>query len=458
YDRTPAEAHRARSAAAVHHELDDGLSGRLRESAARAGLTVNTVVEGAWALLLARSGGRDDVVFGTTVSGRPAELPGVEGMIGMFINTVPTRVRIPAGPVLPWLRDLQERQSDARRFDFLALPRIQSVSEVPPGEALFDSMLVFENYPVDESATARTGVRVEEVRADDATTFPWCLRAHLAERLGFDLSYDPELFDAATAERAADRLAGLLTALADGFDTDLSDLDVLAPADRQLLAAWNTTARRTVPRSPVDLFTEQVRRTPDAPAVHDGEHRLTYRQLDDWAGALADRLRADGLAPEDRVALLLDRSAELVVAQLAVLLAGGAYVPVDTRAPEERRRTLLTQAGATRRLTAPEVAAARPAPTELHDGGTGPLPAADPDQLAYVMFTSGSTGLPKAVAVRHRDVAALATDSRFAGGVCDRVLLHSPVAFDAATFEVWAPLLNGGCVVVAPGDTVDAAT
>ncbi|MFH8609682.1 non-ribosomal peptide synthase/polyketide synthase [Streptomyces sp. NPDC018029] len=455
YDRTPTEAHRARSAAAVHHELDDGLSRRLRETAARAGLTVNTVVEGAWALLLARSGGRDDVVFGTTVSGRPAELPGVEGMIGMFINTVPTRVRIPGGPVLPWLRDLQERQSDARRFDFLALPRIQAVSEVPSGEALFDSMVVFENYPVDESATARTGVQVEEVRADDATTFPWCLRAHLAERLGFDLAYDPDLFDPATAERAAARLAGLLTALADGFDTDLTDLDVLAPADRELLATWNITARRTAPRSPVDLFTEQARRTPDAPAIHDGDRQLTYRQLNDWAHSLAARLRADGLAPEERVALLLDRSAELVVAQLAVLMAGGAYVPVDTRAPEERRRTLLAQAGATRRLTAVEVAAARPG-TPQRDGR--PVPTIDPDQLAYVMFTSGSTGLPKAVAVRHRDVAALATDSRFTGGVCDRVLLHSPVAFDAATFEVWAPLLNGGCVVVAPGGTVDAAS
>ncbi len=360
YDRTPAEAHRARSAAAVHHELDTDISRRLRESAARAGVTVNTVVEGAWALLLARSGGRDDVVFGTTVSGRPAELPGVEGMIGMFINTVPTRVRIPGGPVLPWLRDLQERQSDARRFDFLALPRIQAVSDVPSGEALFDSMVVFENYPVDESATARTGVRVEEVRADDATTFPWCLRAHLAERLGFDLAYDPALFDPATAERAAARLAGLLTALAEGFDTDLTGLDVLAPADRELLAAWNTTARPTAPRSPVDLFAQQARRTPDAPAVHDGERSLTYRQLDGWARSLADRLRAAGLAPEARVALLLDRSAELVVAQLAVLLAGGAYAPVDTRAPEERRRTLLAQAGATLCLTATEVAAARP--------------------------------------------------------------------------------------------------
>ncbi|MCL3995529.1 non-ribosomal peptide synthase/polyketide synthase [Streptomyces lavenduligriseus] len=451
YDRTPAEAHRARSAAAVHRELDPELSRRLRESAARAGLTVNTVVEGAWALLLARSGGRDDVVFGTTVSGRPAELPGVEGMIGMFVNTVPTRVRVPAGPVLPWLRDLQERQSDARRFDFLALPRIQAVSEVQPGEPLFDSMVVFENYPVDESATARTGVRVEEVRADDATTFAWCLRAHLDERLGFELAYDPALFDAGTAERAAGRLATLLTTLADGFGTDLAALDPLTPADRELLAAWNTTARPADPRSPVDLFAEQARRTPDAVAVHDGDRELTYRELHAWARALADRLLAGGLAPEDRVALLMDRSAELVVAQLAVLLAGGAYVPVDTRAPAERRRTLLARAGATTRLTAADVTAARTG-TAGHR-----LPPADPDRLAYVMFTSGSTGLPKAVAVRHRDVAALATDSRFAGGVCDRVLLHSPVAFDAATFEVWAPLLNGGRVVVAPGESVDAA-
>ncbi|MGM9334861.1 non-ribosomal peptide synthase/polyketide synthase [Streptomyces murinus] len=451
YDRTPAEAHRARSAAAVHHELDADVSRRLRESAARAGLTVNTVLEGAWALLLARSSGQDDVVFGTTVSGRPAELPGVEGMIGMFINTVPTRVRVPAGPVLPWLRGLQDRQSDARRFDFLALPRIQAVSQVPPGEPLFDSMVVFENYPVDESATARTGVRVEEVRADDATTFPWCLRAHLAGRLGFDLAYDPALFDPATAERAADRLAALLTVLADGFDTDLDGLDLLVPADRELLAAWNTTARRAAPRSPVDLFAEQAHRTPDAVAVHDGDRELTFRELHDWAAALAGRLLSDGLAAEDRVALLLDRSAELVVAQLAVLMAGGAYLPVDTRAPEERRRTLLDGAGATVRLTAADVTAARtgtPAPQ---------LPAADPDRLAYVMFTSGSTGLPKAVAVRHRDVAALATDSRFTDGVCDRVLLHSPVAFDAATFEVWAPLLNGGRVIVAPDGSVDAA-
>ncbi len=452
FDRTPTQAHQARSAAAVHHELDADTSARLRERAARAGLTVNTLVEGAWALLLARYSGRRDVVFGTTVSGRPAELPGVEAMIGMFINTVPTRVRVPATGVLSWLRDLQERQSDARRFDFLSLPRVQAVSDIPAGEALFDSMVVFENYPVDETATARTGVRVEEVRADDATTFPLCLRAHLADRLGFDIAYDAALFDRATVEPAAARLAAVLTALADGMDGDVDDLELITAEDRKVLRRWNTTARRAEPRSPVALFADQARRTPDAIAVADGDRQVTYRQLAEWSDRVASRLLDEGVAAEDRVALLMDRCAELVVAQLAVLKAGGAYLPVDTRAPRERRAALLAQAGAAIRLTADQVHAAR-------TGGVGgtPRPAPDPDQLAYVMFTSGSTGVPKAVAVRHRDVASLATDSRFTGGGCARVLLHSPVAFDAATFEVWAPLLNGGCVVVAPDRPVDAS-
>ncbi|MGW1893342.1 non-ribosomal peptide synthase/polyketide synthase [Streptomyces sp. NPDC002004] len=480
YDRTPAEAHRARSAGSVHHSLDERTSRRLRETAARGGLTVNTLVQSAWALLLARHSGRRDVVFGTTVSGRPAELPGVDSMIGMFINTVPTRIRIPSTAVLPWLRGLQEQQSDARRFDHLALSRIQALSEVPAGEALFDSMVVFENYPVDESAASRTGVRVEDVRADDATTFPLCLRAHLADRLGFDLAYDAALFDRATVESAAARLVALLTALADGLDGDVDDLDLLTADDRELLRRWNTTTRSVAPRSPVDLFAEQVRRTPDAVAVSDGGRQLTYRRLADWTDRVASRLLADGLAPEGRVALLMDRSVELVVAQLAVLKAGGAYVPVDTRAPEERRRTLLAQAGASVLLTAEAVAAecatdttargteaaarateAAPldaaAAASSTEAGAPAGPTADPDRLAYVMFTSGSTGRPKAVAVRHRDIASLATDSRFTDGVCARVLLHSPVAFDAATFEVWAPLLNGGCVVVAPEGPVDAA-
>ncbi|MFE6775104.1 non-ribosomal peptide synthase/polyketide synthase [Streptomyces sp. NPDC057702] len=459
YDRPPVEAHRARSAASVHLELSEEVSARLREAAGRGALTVNTVVQGAWALLLARYSGRQDVVFGTTVSGRPAELPGVEDMVGLFINTVPTRVRTdgPQG-TLSWLRALQEAQSDARRFDFVALPRIQALGDTPAGSGLFDSMVVFENYPFDERATADAGIAIVDVRAETATTFALCLRAYLGDRLGFDLDYDETLFERATVERATERLAVLLTATADALAGDGArpprDLESLTDEDRAVLRGWNTTARPARPLSPVDLFAARVRSAPDAVALTDGAGRdLTCRELADWSDRLAARLVAGGLAVEDRVALLLDRSAELVVAQLAVVKAGGAYVPVDDRAPAGRRARLLEQARVSVRLTADEVAAARTAPLP----GPDALPPADPDRLAYVMFTSGSTGLPKPVGVRHRDVASLATDSRFADGVCERVLLHSPVAFDATTFEVWAPLLGGGRVVVAPPGPLDAA-
>ncbi|MEU8827139.1 non-ribosomal peptide synthase/polyketide synthase [Streptomyces sp. NPDC048636] len=446
YDRRPAEAHRADSGALTRLELGREVSARLRETARGHGLTVNTVVQGAWALLLSRYGGVSDVVFGTTVSGRPAELPGVETMVGMFINTVPTRAVVEGGrEVAQWLRELQEHQSDSRRFDFVSLPRIQGLSALPPGEALFDSMVVFENYPFDESSATGAGIVIHEVRAEDSTSFPLCLRAYLGETLGFDIAYDPALFDAATAERAAGHLRTLLTGIADGAGGTLDALELLtAPERRAAMAEWTTTAPPLPTGSLAELFTAQAERTPEAVALTDGPTVLDYRALDDWSDRLAGVLIRSGVRTEDRVGLLMDRSAELVVAQLAVVKAGGVYVPVDARAPGERRQALLAAVDATVMLTAAEVAAARDAER------TPPPVPADRDRLAYVMFTSGSTGEPKAVGVRHRDVVALARHRGFDGGGHERVPLHSPVAFDAATYEVWVPLLRGGQVVVAP--------
>ncbi|MET8178288.1 non-ribosomal peptide synthase/polyketide synthase [Streptomyces sp. NPDC005336] len=451
YDRPPTEAHRATSGALTRLELTREVSARLRETARGHGLTVNTVVQGAWALLLSRYSGESDVVFGTTASGRPAELPGVETMVGMFINTVPTRTVVEGGhEVVRWLRELQEHQSDSRRFDFVSLARIQGLSAVPGAEALFDSMVVFENYPFDESSAADAGIVIREVRAEDATNFPLCLRAYLGDRLGFDIAYDPALFDAATVERAAAHLQTLLTGIADGAGRALDELRLLTPAEhRRALREWNDTARPLPEGSLDQLFAEQVRRTPDAVALT-GATTLSYRQLDDWSGRLAGALVESGVRVEDRVALLMGRSAELVVAQLAVVKAGGVYVPVDVRAPRERQRVLLDRAGAAVVLTPGEVAAAR------HGAQAPPVVRVDRDNLAYGMFTSGSTGVPKAVGVRHRDVAALALDRAFAGGGHERVPLHSPVAFDAATYEVWVPLLAGGRVVVAPPGELDA--
>ncbi|MFI0776429.1 non-ribosomal peptide synthase/polyketide synthase [Streptomyces sp. NPDC021212] len=454
YDRPPREAHRATSGALTRLELTPEVSARLRETARGRGLTVNTVVQGAWALLLSRYSGESDVVFGTTASGRPDGLPGVETMVGMFINTVPTRAVADGDTdVVRWLRELQDQQSESRRFDFVSLARIQSLSELPAAEGLFDSMVVFENYPFDEESASGAGIAIREVRAEDATNFPLVCRAYLGDRLGFDIAYDPALFDAATAERAARHLGTLLEGIADGAGRTLDDLRLLTAAEERRAVREGNDTSRPLPRvSLPELFAEQAARTPDAIAVTDGATALSYRDLEAWSGQLAAVLAESGVRAEERVALLMDRSAELVVAQLAVVKAGGVYVPVDSRAPGARQGELLKQTGAKVVLTAENVAAAR-------DGRrTPPVVPVDRDNLAYVMFTSGSTGVPKGVGVRHRDVAALAFHRAFASGGHERVPLHSPVAFDAATYEVWVPLLRGGHVVVAPPGELDAAT
>ncbi|MFC9955632.1 condensation domain-containing protein, partial [Streptomyces prasinus] len=172
-DRRPAEAHRTSSSGTVRVTLGKEVSARLKDTAQRAGLTVNTVLQGAWGLLLHHYGGGDDVVFGTTVSGRPAELPGVESMVGLFINTLPTRLRIdPGRPLLEWLREVQAAQSESRRHDFVSLAQLQTWSEVPGGTSLFDSIVVFENYPFDEGALARHGLAVEQERDLEPTNYP----------------------------------------------------------------------------------------------------------------------------------------------------------------------------------------------------------------------------------------------------------------------------------------------
>ncbi|BDM74033.1 non-ribosomal peptide synthetase (plasmid) [Streptomyces nigrescens] len=470
YDREPTETHRAESSAAVRVTLPAATSRRLDDLARGAGLTVNTLVQGAWALLLARQTGRPDVVFGTTVSGRPPELPGVEAMNGLFIATVPTRLTVPAdGTVRDWLRRVQEIQSDDRRFDHVPLARLKGLTELPEQARLFDSIVVFENYPVGDDLAAAHGLRLTGLDGIETTNYPLSLVAYPGPELALRLGYDPELFDAATVERMAEYLTVLLAEMADDAGRPPARLPVLGAARRrQVLEEWNDTATALPEDTVAGLFAAQVRRTPDAPALDTGDGTLSYRQLDARVEALAQRLTALGVRPEHPVAVLMDRSAALVVAQLALARTGGVYVPLDGRAPEQRLRQVLTESTADLVLTdaawqdtAAAVApggrtllvtdeAGEPAPADL------PAPAVHPDHVLQLMFTSGSTGRPKGVAVRHRDVVALASDRAFAGH--DRVLLHSPQAFDAATYELWVPLLRGGRVVLAPPADVDAAT
>ncbi|QNE17016.1 amino acid adenylation domain-containing protein [Kribbella qitaiheensis] len=466
-DRPRTGAHTTRSSAHVATELTESASHELRNAAARHGLTVNTLVQGAWALVLSRGSGQRDVCFGATVSGRPAALADVEQVVGVFINTVPVRVNVADdAPVGEWLRGLQEAQAESRRFEHVPLTRLRSWSGVPARANLFDSILVFENYPVNDRSAAAHGLRLRDLRAVETTNYSLAVVVAPAERMAIEFGYDPALFDAATVRRLAEQLRTVLEEIAAGPQRRVRDLSTWPADERErILGSWNDTAHPVPAGTVPSLFAEQVLRTPDAPAVVADGATMSYAQLSARAAALAHRLVAAEVRAEQPVGVLVDRSVELVVAELAVLMAGGAYLPLDTRAPADRNRAALTRAGASVLLTDRTWAATAGA---VHVGETivvttdEPVDDAAPpdvpvhaDNLAYVMYTSGSTGTPKDVAVAHRDVVALAFDRSFPGGVHDRVLLHSPQAFDASTYELWVPLLNGGQVVVAPPGDVD---
>ncbi|MFE2756327.1 amino acid adenylation domain-containing protein, partial [Actinosynnema sp. NPDC059335] len=461
FDRLPTGEHGTRRTEVVRLALTPGESAALRDTARRHGLTVNTVVQGLWALLLSRHSGEQDVVFGSTVSGRPAELPGVESMIGMLINTVPTRVVVDGDmPAAQWLRDLQAGQSESRRFDYVSLAQVRQWV----GGPLFDSAVVFENYPLSE-VTETTGVRVRDVDAEEGTNFALTLVAHLTDHLAARLLYDAELFDEGTARRLATHLGVLLRGLAEDAERPVRALPMATDEElRAVLVDWNDTGAGGPAAGIAAAFAAQVRSTPHAAAVVSGDVVLDYAALDARANRLAHHLVRLGVGPDERVALLAARSVDLVVGLLAVVKADGAYVPLDVRAPRDRLRLLLADTSAAVLLAdAGWVDTAR----EVHDGVVVPLDVvpdepdtdpgvvAHPDHLAYVVHTSGSTGTPKGVAVRQRDVVGLALDRSFDRGH-ERVLMHSPTAFDASTYEVWVPLLRGGAVVVAPPVDVDA--
>ena len=445
FDRQPAADHRAESAAAVEVDLSVVDTDRIRELARQHGLTVNTVVQGAWALLLSRYGGGDDVVFGTTVSGRPADLPGAESMIGMFINTVPTRAKQrPTDTVVDWLRALQADQAEALPFDFVSVSQARACSDVPEGTNLFDSMIVFENYPFDENAVLAAGLRVREVRARETTNFPLSARAHLDDRLHVHIAYDPTLFDRSTVDRMATHLTALLNGIAAGPDDRLHELPMLTPAEQhQLRTTWNGTQTSAVTTTLSALFEGQAANTPDAIAVTCGAAELTYAELNARANRLAHKLVEAGAGPERFVALILPRSLDLVVAVLAVLKTGAAYVPLDPDYPADRIAGTIADAQPVAVLDSadavgyPDTNVSRPI---------------DPRHPAYVIYTSGSTGRPKGVVIPHENVIRLfdATRHWFDFGAGDVWTLFHSYAFDFSVWELWGALLHGGRLVVVP--------
>ncbi|MXQ65542.1 non-ribosomal peptide synthase/polyketide synthase, partial [Actinomadura rayongensis] len=450
--RTPVLPDRLRAAA------DAELTAAVRELARRCGVTLNTVVQAAWAMVVGQLAGRRDVVFGAVVAGRPPELPRAEDMLGLFINTVPVRVELdPGRSVRALLADVQARQSALLGCHYLGLAEVQRLAG--PG-AGFDTLVAYESFPRDpEGKLADTGLRViPAVGGKDATHYPLSLAVSPGgDRLGLRLTHRTDLFDAAAAEALIGRLLGVLEQMAADPDGLVGRIGVVGADERELLSSWNATAVPVRCETLVEGFAAQVARSPDAVAVA-GDVSWTYAELD----AVAARI-ASGLAGARRVGVLLERSAWLVGVLVGSVKAGAAYVPVDPGWPAARIERVLSEADVDLVVTEPGLVDRVPPAfstvlvAALADGKDDlPPVVVAPDDLAYVMYTSGSTGVPKGVAATHRGVCGLALDSGWGVGPGSRVLFHAPVAFDASTYEVWVPLLSGGQVVVAPPDRIDA--
>ena len=325
------------------------------------GLTLNTLVQASWAILLGRLTGREDVVFGVTVAGRPPEIPGIETMVGLFINTLPLRVKLPpAKPLLTLLREVQESQSRLTAHQHLGLAEIQRLTGL--GE-LFDTLVVFENYPLDRGSLATTakGLHLTGIEGHDAPHYPLGLAVTPGQQLQLRLDYRPDLFDRASVEALAGRLVRLLEAAAGDPDQAIGRLDILTPAERHtILRAWNDTAHPVPSATVPQLFEAQAARTPDAVAVVFEDERLTYGELNARANQLAHHLRSCGIGPETVVGLCVERSLEMMVGLLGILKAGGAYLPLDPTYPQERLAFMLADAGATLLLTQANLADALP--------------------------------------------------------------------------------------------------
>ncbi|MEV5597205.1 amino acid adenylation domain-containing protein [Streptomyces sp. NPDC052496] len=441
----------------IRVELPAPLVTDLAGLARRNGVTMSTVMRGAWAVLLGTLTGRDDVVFGGTTAGRPPEIPGIDTTVGLFINTLPVRARWSAtDTVAQLLARLQDAQAALLPHEHLSLAEVQNIAGT---RTLFDTLTVFQNYPVDlldlTGTTARTvsgDLNLASVGGRDAAHYPLTFTA-MSER--FRLTYRPDLFTRADAQLLADRLVRILGQLAAGPATRIGDLDVLVPGERErLLRGVNTGAPGAAPATVTGLFERTARRYAHEMAVVSEAGSLTYEELEAQANRFASVLRARGVTNGDRVGVTLPRSAELVVALLGIAKAGAVFVPVDLSYPAERVRWLLADAAPVLVVGEREVREAA-----VEHGAADPLPVVvTPESPLYVMYTSGSTGEPKGVVATHGGVAGLALDSCWGGiGAAGRVLFHAPHAFDASTFELWVPLLNGGCVVLAPETDLDGA-
>jgi amino acid adenylation domain-containing protein len=446
--------------ASLAFALDEAETARLTGFARRERITLNTLIQGAWALLLQRHLRQRCIAFGTTVAGRPTDLPGAEDMLGLFINTLPVVAQPqPAMPVGDWLRALQAQNLAMREHEHAPLHEIQAWAG-QAGQALFDSIIVFESYPVDALLRPAGGtLRIGSIAAVETSNYALFLMVAPGARLRLTFNHHRDRFAAASIENLHRHLRHLLAAMAEDAARPLGRVGMLGAPDRAALEVRNVTAMSCPPTDIASFLAAAALRHPERIALVAGRESLTYAALHRRADRLAWRLRRAGIGPEVPVGLAMERSAGMLVGLLAILKAGGAYVPLDPDYPPARLAQMMQDSGLALVLTQESLVGALPdcGATLLCIDGDGPemegAPpvVVGPENLAYLIYTSGSTGTPKGVMVRHGAVvnflASMAQQPGIAPG--DVVLGLTSLSFDIAVLELLLPLAAGARLVLA---------
>ncbi len=450
-------------------QLSENLTSSLRNLAQKQECTLNTILLGAWALLLSRYSGELDVVFGVTRTGRSPNLPGAASMVGLLINTIPFRISVsPHQTVLAWLKELRSTWRASTDFQHTPLLQIQEWSEVSPGLPLFESLLVFEHEDLNTMLRAQGKAwEYRHVQLLQHTNYPITLAAHGSDRLSLIIEHDPQRFEADTINRMLGHLHVVLEGMANHPTQCLAQLRLLTTHEaKRILVEWNDTQRDFGQDRCIHQRVEsQVTHTPDALAVTYEDQSLTYLALNQRGNQLAHHLRHQGVGPEVLVGLCMENSLDMIIGLLGILKAGGAYVPLNPAYPADRLEGMLKNSRISFVLTQEDFVNKLPELSHLHlvcldrdarqigqEQDENPHHGTLPDNLAYVIYTSGSTGRPKGVMVSHRAIGNRLSwgQKEFQLNATDRVLQKDSVSFDTSIWKFFTPLFVGARVVIAP--------
>ena len=445
-------------------QLSAELTSSLKAFALENGVTLYTLVEAAWALLLSRYSGQQDVVFGIIRASRSSF--GNDEAVGLYINTIPVRINISTDKsVRSWLKELRARQGRLREYAQTPLLKIQEWCDLPSGMPLFESILVFENHDIRSSIQSHwENWEIRDFTILEQTNYPISLSGWGGESLLLKIEYERNLFDEATIDRMLGHLATMLQAMPAQAEAHVSDLPMLTAAERrQLLYEWNPESSVAPEFASVDqLFEEQAARTPNAVAVLSEEEHISYSDLSKRANQLAGYLQSLGVGPDSLVGISVSRSLEMIVGILGILKAGGAYVPLDAGYPRERLDAMLADARLTVLLTQRRLISQLPK-TDCRvvciDSDWEVIQSrsredvrrrAASHNLAYVIYTSGSSGVPKGVLIEHRSLSGYVdfANAEFELTPADRVLQFASASFDTSAEEIFPCLATGATLVL----------